>query len=335
MFSAATPIPVEGPITDAEIRAAPVPVNGPLTDAELRASPVPVSGIVATNGLTDSELRAAPVDVAGPLTDTELRASPVPVSVPGVVNITGIANPLPVSGPLTDTELRSSPVGVTANAGTHLNTSALALETTQSAQSTLIGAVNESAPANDTASSGLNGRLQRIAQRLTSLISLLPTSLGQKTSANSLAVVLSSDQPSIPISGTITASGTVNNIPNRPSQGTGRTHVNATISAANTDQTVYTVTAGKTFYLTTLILSAFNSSIGAVGVIILKDGGAGGTAKLSYLMQQAGVGALVATQPLVPGNNTFQEPLQFTGSVFMDITSGTVTYSVGIVGYEE
>ena len=42
---------------------------------------------------------------------------------------------------------------------------------------TVIGIVTESAPANDTASSGLNGRLQRIAQRLTSLIALLPTAL--------------------------------------------------------------------------------------------------------------------------------------------------------------
>lgn len=33
-----------------------------------------------------------------------------------------------------------------------------------------IGAVNETAPATDTAASGLNGRLQRIAQRLTSLL---------------------------------------------------------------------------------------------------------------------------------------------------------------------
>lgn len=40
-----------------------------------------------------------------------------------------------------------------------------------------IGALTETAPATDTASSGLNGRLQRIAQRITSLIALLPTSL--------------------------------------------------------------------------------------------------------------------------------------------------------------
>jgi hypothetical protein len=36
----------------------------------------------------------------------------------------------------------------------------------------LIGALTETAPASDTASAGLNGRLQRIAQRLTSLITI-------------------------------------------------------------------------------------------------------------------------------------------------------------------
>lgn len=41
-----------------------------------------------------------------------------------------------------------------------------------------IGAVTETAPASDTASSGLNGRLQRIAQRLSFMIGLLPTALG-------------------------------------------------------------------------------------------------------------------------------------------------------------
>ena len=50
--------------------------------------------------------------------------------------------------------------------------------TNQTAQSTLFGAVTETAPATDTASSGLNGRLQRVAQRITSLIALIPTALG-------------------------------------------------------------------------------------------------------------------------------------------------------------
>ena len=58
---------------------------------------------------------------------------------------------------------------------------------------TRIGTLTETAPATDTASSGLNGRVQRIAQRITSLIALLPTSLGAKTAANSFAVTLATD----------------------------------------------------------------------------------------------------------------------------------------------
>lgn len=84
-----------------------------------------------------------------PLTDTALRATPVPVS--GTVAVTGVA--------------------------------------TESTLDARTGALTETAPASDTASSGINGRLQRIAQRLTSLIALLPASLGQKAGSASLSVV--------------------------------------------------------------------------------------------------------------------------------------------------
>lgn len=53
---------------------------------------------------------------------------------------------------------------------------------------TATGIVTETAPASDTASSGLNGRLQRIAQRITSLIALLPASLGWKAAGASLSI---------------------------------------------------------------------------------------------------------------------------------------------------
>ena len=105
---------------------------------------------------------------------------------------------------------------VTANAGTNLNTSALALDSTVAKDASItttntqIGIVTEAAPASDTASSGLNGRLQRIAQRLTSLIALFPTSLGQGTMATSMKVVLPSDQAAIPVTLTsTTVTGTV------------------------------------------------------------------------------------------------------------------------------
>lgn len=69
----------------------------------------------------------------------------------------------------------------------------LATRLSESDFDTKVGILTESAPATDTASSGLNGRLQRISQRLTSLIALLPGSLGQKARAASLAVTLSSE----------------------------------------------------------------------------------------------------------------------------------------------
>lgn len=96
----------------------------------------------------------------------------------------------------------STPVVLTALQVTALTPPAaitgFALESTQLAEATLIGAVTEAAPASDTASSGLNGRLQRIAQRLTSLIALFPAALGQGTMAQSLKVVVASDQTAIP-----------------------------------------------------------------------------------------------------------------------------------------
>lgn len=100
-------ITVDGPLTDAELRATPVPVSGTfwqatqpvsfswlgLTDTELRASPVPVSGTFwqATqpvsftwSGLTDAELRASPVPVSGTISTTSEKASTPSQSSPSV-----------------------------------------------------------------------------------------------------------------------------------------------------------------------------------------------------------------------------------------------------------
>lgn len=98
--------------------------------------------------------------------------------------------------------LRVDPTGTTTQpiSGTVAVSTALALDATLGTTNTEIGGLTETAPATDTASSGLNGRLQRIAQRLTSLIALLPGSLGQKTMAGSLAVTVASDQTAVPAS---------------------------------------------------------------------------------------------------------------------------------------
>ena len=68
-----------------------------------------------------------------------------------------------------------------------------------------VGAVTEAAPGTDTASSGLNGRLQRLAQRLGEALGRLPASLGQKTGTASMAVVVASDQTALPVSATYAA----------------------------------------------------------------------------------------------------------------------------------
>jgi hypothetical protein len=125
---------------------------------------------------------------------------PTALGAGGGLKVDGSGTALPVSGT------------VTANAGTNLNTSALATETTQSAGNTLLGGVTETAPASDTASSGLNGRLQRIAQRISSLIALLPTALG---AGGGLKV--DGSGTALPVSGTVT----VTNFGNALTRGAG------------------------------------------------------------------------------------------------------------------
>lgn len=74
----------------------------------------------------------------------------------------------------------------------------LAATLTEATYTSRTGSLTETAPATDTASSGLNGRLQRVAQRLTLLIGSLPSTVGQKVLTDSLSVALASDQPSVP-----------------------------------------------------------------------------------------------------------------------------------------
>jgi hypothetical protein len=140
--------PVTGPLTDAELRATPVPISGTVAIS----GTIPISGTVTANqgtspwvvsaaslplptGASTSALQTSgnaslvsidskltsPLTVTGPLTDTQLRATPVPISGTVAFSNTTIAvtqstSPWVISG------------SVTANAGTNLNTSLLALE---------------------------------------------------------------------------------------------------------------------------------------------------------------------------------------------------------------
>jgi len=150
---------------------------------------------------------------------------------------------------------------------------------------TKVGSLTETAPASDTASSGVNGRLQRIAQRLTSLIALLPTSLGQKTMANSLAVALASDQTAIPA--TPQASATVTGLSVQRSTALSNTAIAVKGSAGRIygwhvynpnsssafvqiyDATAASVTVGTTTPLITLALPS--TATGTIGIDGLFD----------------------------------------------------------------
>lgn len=70
-----------------------------------------------------------------------------------------------------------------------------------------IGDINEAVPATDTAQSGLNGRLKRLAQHLTALIGLLPAQLGSRSTAGSLSITQSISTPT-DLSGSILLGGT-------------------------------------------------------------------------------------------------------------------------------
>lgn len=102
----------------------------------------------------------------------------------------------------TPVEVVSGAITTTPGAtGTGTSTGAQRVVTaSDSPEIVLIGAVTETAPATDTASSGLNGRLQRIAQRLTSIIALLPTALG---AGGGLKV--DGSGTALPVSGTVAA----------------------------------------------------------------------------------------------------------------------------------
>jgi hypothetical protein len=165
-------IDLKTPVLGQALEAASVPVV--LTAAQIAAitPPAAISGFALETTQLDVETAVQSIDTKTPALGQALEAASVPV-VLTALQLAAITPPAAITG--------------------------FSLETTQTANGVLLGAVTETAPATDTASSGLNGRLQRIAQRLTSLIAQLPATLGIQTAANSLSVTLASNQAPVPV----------------------------------------------------------------------------------------------------------------------------------------
>jgi hypothetical protein len=260
---------------------APLQVNAA---GELR---VAIGTSISLSGAVDTELTTADLDT-GAGTDTRAVVGLV-IAESGGGQLVGSAHPLPVtvisgggggtqytedaasaggeSLTLAGTVRRNSPASSAGTDGDYatLNTDASGQLYVKAADTdAILGATNESAPVADTGTSGLNGRLQRIAQRLSSLISLLPSALvsgrldvnlggvasnsldtnsGNK-SAGTVRVVLATDQPALtnpqPVAGSaaVGAAPSGNPLPMAGTDGTNtqRLRTSAAVGTGNVHQ---------------------------------------------------------------------------------------------------
>jgi hypothetical protein len=276
-------------------------------------SAIPISGTVTANAGTNLNTSALALETTQVTQNANIGATNETVALTDTATsglnglfkrllqrittlITNLGTPFQAGGSIGNTQFGATQSGswtVTANAGTNLNTSLLATEATQTTQNTRIGDLTETAPATDTASSGLNGRLQRIAQRLTSLIALLPTSLGQKTMANSLAVTLASDQSALNVTSNTTIGTTTTQTSvtaaaalNQGSQTLIAANANRKklVIANNTNRIIYVLIGGGTANTTT----QFSFPIPVGGKEILKSSqDCDTTFAFTYSIQQA------------------------------------------------
>lgn len=157
------------------------------------------------------------------------------------------------------------------------------------------GALTETAPASDTASSGLNGRLQRIAQRLTSLIALLPAALGQGTMAQSLRVVLASDQSALAVTSTPLAGGATTAASTQTIT-TGGTAQNAFAANASRRKLIVQNLETEVMYVNvTGTASAGVGSLALKGCTVALDGTGGAYAAESGSIDPGAVSVIAAT----------------------------------------
>ena len=153
----------------------------------------PATGLIVGGHNGAGFFRHLRVDNAGRLS-VDVNSVPNTLATEGTLNT--LNGKIPSNLSVINSNLRVDGSGVTQpiSAASLPLPAGAATDTNQATANNRLGDLTEAAPASDTASSGLNGRLQRIAQRLTSLIALFPTSLGQGTMAQSFRVVLPSDQ---------------------------------------------------------------------------------------------------------------------------------------------
>lgn len=131
----------------------------------------------------------------------------------------------------------------------------------------------------------------------------------------------------------IVDSGTIAAIPGRPTEDSNRVYVSSAGSNLTGNNVFYTVTAGKTLYVTTIVLSGVNTNTTVNGNLEVRDNTVD---RLPLLIPNEGSGLGVSVE--VKGaaiSASFPEPLQFTTNIRVNIIAGAVTYNFMFNGYEE
>lgn len=186
---------------------------------------------------------------------------------------------------------------------------------TDTALQTLTGAVTETAPASDTASSGLNGRLQRIAQRLSTLL----TSIGTTGAASPTVGILIGGSDGTNLRGVHTDSaGNVYVLDANTSKVTYSASVKGLVPVAlATDLFTITGSASKTIYVTRVSFSGTTTT-----------GSGTGTNVTLVKRSTADTAGTATTQPNIPFDSTSAAGTAVVKSYTANPTLGTTVGAI-------
>jgi len=140
----------------------------------------------------------------------------------------------------------------------------------------------------------------------------------------------------VSVAPTTNAAGTFQNLQvvsgSRPSQLPGREPVTVLADNATAPTLLYTVTVGKTLYITDLLLTIVNTG-GLTGRLEIYDAlSAVGSPILPINAADPGSGG---DDTLTTVTHTFAEPLAFSTGVYFDEAASTLIMSGTLIGYEE
>jgi hypothetical protein len=118
----------------------------------------------------------------------------------------------------------------------------------------------------------------------------------------------------------------------RPSQISGRVQTIVSMDSVTADSLLYTVTSGKTLYVTDALVTVDNSA-NILGKFYIRDGTTvAGTIVVPLLVSDPGNGGDSVTIVI---QMSFNEPIAFSTGVYFDEVAGTLTMSGVFSGYEE